>query len=160
MSLFGYVGGHTSKEIYSEESGFENMWLIRRHPANSAAFAYALEACVQQHEHMLNYLEKSRRKKPAIRQDDRATARSAARAYAVGMKNSSATLMDYSMSYSHPTDQTAAVAAALAELGVRPEERVLIMLPDSPGFAEAFASSVPPVPLDAVRDRRDGTGSA
>ena len=49
---------------------------------------------------------------------------------------------DYSMSYFTPADQTAAVAAALAELGVRPEERVLIMLPDGPGFAEAFASTI------------------
>jgi non-ribosomal peptide synthetase component F len=39
-------------------------------------------------------------------------------------------------------DQTAAVAAALAELGVRPAERVLIMLPDGPGFAEAFAGTI------------------
>jgi acyl-CoA synthetase (AMP-forming)/AMP-acid ligase II len=49
---------------------------------------------------------------------------------------------DYSMSYFTPADQTAAVAAALAELGVRPEERVLIMLPDGPGFAEAFAGTI------------------
>ncbi|MFY9808739.1 MAG: AMP-binding protein [Pseudonocardiaceae bacterium] len=46
------------------------------------------------------------------------------------------------MSCSHPADQTAAVAAALAELGVRPAERVLIMLPDGPGFAEAFAGTI------------------
>jgi acyl-CoA synthetase (AMP-forming)/AMP-acid ligase II len=58
-------------------------------------------------------------------------------------ENSSVTLMDYSMSYSTPVDRTAAVVAALAELGVRPEERVLIMLPDGPGFAEAFARPTP-----------------
>jgi long-chain acyl-CoA synthetase len=52
------------------------------------------------------------------------------------------TLMDYSMSYSTSVDRTAAVGAALAELGVRPEERVLIMLPDGPGFAEAFAGTI------------------
>ncbi len=47
------------------------------------------------------------------------------------------------MSYSKPVDQTAAVVAvALAELGVRPEDRVLIMLPDGPGFAEAFAGTI------------------
>ena len=57
-------------------------------------------------------------------------------------ENSSVTLMDYSMNYSHPADQTAAVAAALAELSVRPAERVLIMLPDGPGFAEAFAGTI------------------
>jgi acyl-CoA synthetase (AMP-forming)/AMP-acid ligase II len=50
--------------------------------------------------------------------------------------------MDYSMSYSTPADHTAAVAAALAELSVRPGERVLIMLPDGPGFAEAFAGTI------------------
>ncbi len=51
--------------------------------------------------------------------------------------------VDYSMSYSKPVDQTAAVVAvALAELGVRPEDRVLIMLPDGPGFAEAFAGTI------------------
>jgi acyl-CoA synthetase (AMP-forming)/AMP-acid ligase II len=50
----------------------------------------------------------------------------------VRYEDPSVTLMDYSMSYSHPADQTAAVAAALTELGVRPAERVLIMLPDGP----------------------------
>ncbi|MDT7597569.1 MAG: AMP-binding enzyme [Pseudonocardiales bacterium] len=65
-------------------------------------------------------------------------------------ENPSVTLMDYSMSYSHPTDQTAAVAAALAELGVRPEERVLIMLPDGPGFAEAFAGGAVPLPVNPL----------
>jgi len=49
---------------------------------------------------------------------------------------------DYSMSYPKPSDQTAAVVAALAELGVRPDDRVLIMLPDGPGFAEAFAGTI------------------
>ncbi len=53
------------------------------------------------------------------------------------------TLGDYSMSYCEPADRTAAVAAALAELGVCPEERVLIMLRESPGFAEAFAQHDP-----------------
>jgi len=46
------------------------------------------------------------------------------------------------MSNSRSAEQTAAVAAALAELGVRPEERVLIMLPDGPGFAAAFAATI------------------
>jgi acyl-CoA synthetase (AMP-forming)/AMP-acid ligase II len=57
-------------------------------------------------------------------------------------ENPSVTLTDYSMSYSHPADQTAAVAAALAGLGVRLAERVLIMLRDGPGFAEAFAGTI------------------
>lgn len=39
-------------------------------------------------------------------------------------------------------DQAAAVAAVLAELDVRRNERVLIMLPDGPGFAESFAGAV------------------
>jgi acyl-CoA synthetase (AMP-forming)/AMP-acid ligase II len=62
------------------------------------------------------------------------------------------TLVDYSMSDSKSVDQMAAVvAAALAELGVRPEDRVLIMLPDGPGFAEAFAGTIAQgaVPLPA-----------
>jgi acyl-coenzyme A synthetase/AMP-(fatty) acid ligase len=46
------------------------------------------------------------------------------------------------MSYTKPTDQTAGVVAALVELDVRPAERVLIMLPDGPGFAEAFAATI------------------
>jgi acyl-CoA synthetase (AMP-forming)/AMP-acid ligase II len=46
------------------------------------------------------------------------------------------------MSYSKSAEQTAAVAAALTELGVRPGDRVLIMLPDGPGFAEAFAATI------------------
>lgn len=46
------------------------------------------------------------------------------------------------MTYSKSVEQTAAVAAALTELGVCPGERVLIMLPDGPGFAEAFAGTI------------------
>jgi hypothetical protein len=34
MSLFGSMSGHTSKEIYSGESGFETYGLMRRHPAS------------------------------------------------------------------------------------------------------------------------------
>jgi acyl-CoA synthetase (AMP-forming)/AMP-acid ligase II len=52
------------------------------------------------------------------------------------------TRVDYLMSYSKLVDQTAAVVAALTELGVRPEDRVLITLPDGPGFAEAFAGTI------------------
>jgi benzoate-CoA ligase len=39
-------------------------------------------------------------------------------------------------------DRAAAVAAVLAELGVHRNERVLIMLPDGPGFDESFAGAV------------------
>jgi acyl-CoA synthetase (AMP-forming)/AMP-acid ligase II len=46
------------------------------------------------------------------------------------------------MSCTKPTDQTAGVVAALVELDVRLAERVLIMLPDGPGFAEAFAATI------------------
>ena len=41
-------------------------------------------------------------------------------------------------SHSKPADRATAVAAALAELGVCPDDRVLIMVPDGPGFVEAF----------------------
>jgi acyl-CoA synthetase (AMP-forming)/AMP-acid ligase II len=55
------------------------------------------------------------------------------------------------MSYPKLTSQAAAVTAALAELDVRPDDRVLIMLPDGPGFAEAFAGAIQhgAVPLPA-----------
>ncbi len=46
------------------------------------------------------------------------------------------------MSLPELIDQTAAVAAALAALGVRHHDRVLIMLPDGPGFDESFAGAV------------------
>jgi acyl-CoA synthetase (AMP-forming)/AMP-acid ligase II len=46
------------------------------------------------------------------------------------------------MSNSTSAEQTAAVAAVLAGLGVHPGERVLIMLPDGPGFAAAFAGTI------------------
>lgn len=68
-------------------------------------------------------------------------------------------LVTKSMNYSTAVKQTAAVAAALAQLGVRPGERVLIMLPDGPGFAQAFAGTIkqqavplPVNPLLAVQD--------
>jgi acyl-CoA synthetase (AMP-forming)/AMP-acid ligase II len=41
-----------------------------------------------------------------------------------------------------PADRAVAIAAALAEFGVRPEERVLIMLPDGPGFIDAFTGAM------------------
>jgi acyl-CoA synthetase (AMP-forming)/AMP-acid ligase II len=46
------------------------------------------------------------------------------------------------MSYSKSAEQTAAVAGALRELGVRLGERVLIMLPECPDFAEAFGGTI------------------
>jgi acyl-CoA synthetase (AMP-forming)/AMP-acid ligase II len=63
------------------------------------------------------------------------------------------------MSYSKPADQTAAVVAALVELGVRPGDRVLIMLPDGPGFAEAFAGTIAhgavPLPVNPLLPAHD-----
>jgi acyl-CoA synthetase (AMP-forming)/AMP-acid ligase II len=40
------------------------------------------------------------------------------------------------------SNQAAAVAAALAKLDVRPHERVLVLLPDGPDFAPAFAGVI------------------
>jgi acyl-CoA synthetase (AMP-forming)/AMP-acid ligase II len=40
------------------------------------------------------------------------------------------------------SDQAAAVAAALAKLGIRPNDRVLILLPDGPDFGPAFAGVI------------------
>lgn len=40
------------------------------------------------------------------------------------------------------SDQAAAVAAALAKLDIQPNERVLILLPDGPDFAPAFAGVI------------------
>src|SRR5947209_7912185 len=68
------------------------------------------------------------------------------------------------MSNSRSAEQTAAVAAALAELGVRPEERVLIMLPDGPGFAEAFAATIQhqavPLPMNPLLAAADIVAAA
>jgi acyl-CoA synthetase (AMP-forming)/AMP-acid ligase II len=56
-------------------------------------------------------------------------------------------------------ERMAPLASALTELGVRPDDRVLIMLPDGPGFVEAFtamtllgALPVPANPLVAMQD--------
>ncbi|MCA1607310.1 MAG: AMP-binding protein, partial [Acidobacteria bacterium] len=68
------------------------------------------------------------------------------------------------MSYSKSAGQTAAVVAALAGLGVRPEERVLIMLPDGPGFAEAFAATIEqqavPLPVNPLLPAHDIVAAA
>jgi acyl-CoA synthetase (AMP-forming)/AMP-acid ligase II len=68
------------------------------------------------------------------------------------------------MSYSQSAGQTAAVVAALAELGVRPEERVMIMLPDGPGFAEAFAGAIEqqavPLPVNPLLPAPDIVAAA
>jgi transcriptional regulator with XRE-family HTH domain len=52
------------------------------------------------------------------------------------------------------SDQTTAVVAALAEVNARPGDRVLIMLSEGPGFAEAFAGVIQqgavPLPVDPL----------
>jgi acyl-CoA synthetase (AMP-forming)/AMP-acid ligase II len=62
-------------------------------------------------------------------------------------------------SYSKLTDQAAAVAVALGELDVRPEDRVLIMLPDGPGFAESFTGALQqgavPLPVNPLLPARE-----
>jgi long-chain acyl-CoA synthetase len=68
------------------------------------------------------------------------------------------------MSYSRSAEQTAAVATALAELGVRPGDRVLVMLPDGPGFAEAFAGTIKheavPLPVNPQLSSHDIVATA
>ncbi|MBV9058903.1 MAG: acyl--CoA ligase [Pseudonocardiales bacterium] len=59
-----------------------------------------------------------------------------------------------SMSYPASDERMTAVATALAELGVCPGDRVLILLPDGPGFAEAFAGIIQqqavPLPINPL----------
>lgn len=61
----------------------------------------------------------------------------------------------------HATDHKASVAATLAELGVRPGERVLIMLPDGPGFIDVFVGVIQrgavPLPVNPLLEARDLT---
>jgi acyl-CoA synthetase (AMP-forming)/AMP-acid ligase II len=68
------------------------------------------------------------------------------------------------MSDSTSAEHTVAVAAALAKLGVGPGERVLIMLPDGPGFAEAFAGIIEhqalPLPVNPLLAAPDITAAA
>jgi acyl-CoA synthetase (AMP-forming)/AMP-acid ligase II len=63
------------------------------------------------------------------------------------------------MSDPNLTGQATAVTAALAELDVHPEDRVLIMLPDGHGFAEAFAGAigqgVVPLPVNPLLPAHD-----
>lgn len=46
------------------------------------------------------------------------------------------------VSVSYQESEVAALAAVLATLGVRPEERVLIVMPDGSGFAEAVIGTI------------------
>lgn len=68
------------------------------------------------------------------------------------------------MSNSPRAEPTAAVAAVLAELGVHPGERVLIMLPDGPGFAAAFAGTIKhgavPLPINPLLFTHDIVAAA
>jgi hypothetical protein len=58
-----------------------------------------------------------------------------------------------------PINQTAAVVAALGKLDTNLGDRVLIMLPDGPGFAEAFAGAIEqgavPLPVDPLLTAHD-----
>lgn len=45
---------------------------------------------------------------------------------------------DESVADREHADRVTAIAGALAEMGVRTGERVLVLLPDGPGFVEAF----------------------
>ncbi|MGH3934482.1 MAG: AMP-binding protein [Pseudonocardiaceae bacterium] len=58
----------------------------------------------------------------------------------------------------------AAVVAALAALDVRPDERVLIMLPDGPGFAEIFVAIMQrgavPLPANPLLPAHDVAAAA
>lgn len=64
-----------------------------------------------------------------------------------------------SMNYREAADRAAAVAAALAELGMCSGERVLIMLPDGPGFIEAFVGVMQrgavPLPVNPALQAED-----
>lgn len=64
-----------------------------------------------------------------------------------------------SMRYHTVADGSAAVAAALAELAVRPGERVLLMLPDGPGFVDAFVGAIRqgavPLPVNPLLEIAD-----
>ncbi len=68
------------------------------------------------------------------------------------------------MNNSIRAEPTAAVAAVLAELGVHPGERVLIMLPDGPGFAAAFAGTIKhgavPLPINPLLFAHDIVAAA
>ena len=57
-------------------------------------------------------------------------------------ENPSVTLMDYSMSYSNRSIERPQSSLRWLSSAYVPTERVLIMLPDGPGFAEAFAGTI------------------
>ena len=81
-----------------------------------------------------------------------------------GAETPSANLVTTSMSDSTSVEHTVAVATALATLGVCPGERVLIMLPDGPGFAAAFAGIIErqalPLPVNPLLAALDITAAA
>jgi len=68
------------------------------------------------------------------------------------------------VSYREVADRAATVGTGLAELGVRTGERVLIMLPDGPGFVEAFVGVMQrgavPLPVNPRLQARDVTAIA
>lgn len=68
------------------------------------------------------------------------------------------------MSYREVADRATTVATGLAELGVRTGERILIMLPDGPGFVEAFVGVMQrgavPLPVNPLLQAHDVTAIA
>ncbi len=63
------------------------------------------------------------------------------------------------MDYRKLSDQALAAATALGQLDVRPDDRVLIMLPDGPDFAEACAGVMQqgavPLPVNPLLPAHD-----
>jgi acyl-CoA synthetase (AMP-forming)/AMP-acid ligase II len=63
------------------------------------------------------------------------------------------------MNYRKLSDQALAVAAAVEKADVRPDDRVLVMLPDGPGFIDAFAGVMQqvalPLPANPLLSARD-----
>lgn len=76
-----------------------------------------------------------------------------------GHSDSVAVLADGEANYAAAA--VSALAAALATLGVRPEERVLIMMPDESGFEEAIIGTIQlaavPLPVNPSLSPRDLT---
>lgn len=72
--------------------------------------------------------------------------------------------MDINESDSDLAGRALAVAAALDELNVGPDDRVLIMLPEGPGFTDAVTSvtrlGAVPLPLNPLLPAHDITAAA
>jgi acyl-CoA synthetase (AMP-forming)/AMP-acid ligase II len=66
--------------------------------------------------------------------------------------------------YTDPGFRAVELAAALDEVNVRPDDRVLVMLPDGPGFTEAIITvtrrGAVPLPLNPLLSAHDVTSAA